>query len=507
MVRTLEPPRGHIPKLGNRSDEQRYNVAASRARDQMWLFHSMTPDQLNPDCVRFKLLNHFLNPPALDVTPFEDPVDRYVKRSPFDSLFEQRVFLDIRERGYVVQPQVKAYGRRIDIVVAGSNGKLAVECDGSAWHGPETFAKDLARQRDLERAGWIFFRIRDTGYYLDPAQALEPLWALLAERGIQPRGIGGNLTVSVTTALPPPEVTSTPSAARPGLPEEGSVGDGLVDSLVALHGAARPGLPEEGSVGRADPPRPGVGSVADAPLGEESAEPVSFPEATEEPERIAPAVTEPELPPEATTRRGPQRRPQNVPEHSADVVPWPDPVPSGQPPHSPSHLEPYVAWESRPVPPIKDLGRGALVGLLEEIIDVEGPAVAERVYQLANKAAGTKKLGNIIRQTLDDAVKSAERRGEIIRSDPLSSGSSLDATLRLPEQPAVRARTLGPRKSLSHIPPEELSRALPRTDSRSVSAEERYRAVLSQYGFKRLTSGIRELLERCERLPDPPPQE
>ncbi|MYB23664.1 MAG: DUF559 domain-containing protein [Acidimicrobiia bacterium] len=191
MVRSLKLGEFKIPALGQRADEQRFNVAASRARDQMWLFHSMTAEQLNPQCVRFKLLNHFLQPPETDMNLFDEPVERDVRHPAFDSLFEQRVFLDIRERGYAVRPQFEAYGYRIDIVVAGAQRKLAVECDGAAWHGHEQYAKDLARQRDLERAGWTFFRVRDTDYYLNRKRALEPLWDLLQEHGIHPRGMGG----------------------------------------------------------------------------------------------------------------------------------------------------------------------------------------------------------------------------------------------------------------------------------------------------------------------------
>jgi superfamily I DNA and/or RNA helicase len=35
-----------------RGDQRRFNVAASRARDQMWLFHSVTPDQLSSKDLR-----------------------------------------------------------------------------------------------------------------------------------------------------------------------------------------------------------------------------------------------------------------------------------------------------------------------------------------------------------------------------------------------------------------------------------------------------------------------
>ena len=83
-------------------------------------------------------------------------------------------------------PQHRVHGFRIDLVVLGDHSRLAVECDGDEWHGPEQYARDMAHQRDLERCGWRFFRLRASEFYRDPDAALEPLWALLHERGIAP---------------------------------------------------------------------------------------------------------------------------------------------------------------------------------------------------------------------------------------------------------------------------------------------------------------------------------
>ncbi|MEU9954593.1 AAA domain-containing protein [Streptomyces sp. NPDC050982] len=46
-----------------RNHERRFNVAASRARDQMWLFHSMTADQLSSKDLRRSLLTYMTSPP------------------------------------------------------------------------------------------------------------------------------------------------------------------------------------------------------------------------------------------------------------------------------------------------------------------------------------------------------------------------------------------------------------------------------------------------------------
>lgn len=488
MVASLEPNRSRIPKLGNRSDEQRFNVAASRARDQMWLFHSMTAEQLNPECVRFMLLNHFLQPPELDVIPFDEPVERGIRHPAFDSLFEQRVFLDIRDRGYVVRPQFEAYGRRIDIVVAGSDSKLAVECDGAEWHGPEEYAADLARQRDLERAGWTFFRVRDTDYYLDRDGALEPLWDLLRNHRIYPRGEGRE----------PAEDSALRTQGRQAPPPEASPA-GPIDPR------------SERETNPAQSPKPSTGESTG--LGNTSRD-----EAADvcEPDQESVARQPLDSAPRGTQPAPPDTDVIEDSEHDATLWSWideeerPPPIavdPGAGQADTDTGPKPYTSWQGRPVLPLVQLSRARLVELLVEIIEVEGPVVAERVYKLANKAAGSSRLGKNIQTCLNHAITSAMRQGQVIRSDPLDDGGLRFTTLRRPHQPVVVVRTRGPRELLRHIPPEELRSVLANAARRTGSTEERYRSALAQYEFKRLTEQTWAFLHRCEQIPDSLPGE
>ena len=69
-----------------------------------------------------------------------------------ESGFEREVFTALTSRGYRVTPQVPAGGFRIDLVVEGAlDRRLAIECDGDAFHGPEQWEADVRRQRVL---GW-----------------------------------------------------------------------------------------------------------------------------------------------------------------------------------------------------------------------------------------------------------------------------------------------------------------------------------------------------------------
>jgi very-short-patch-repair endonuclease len=192
MVAAPEPGK-RLGTLSQNMYVQRYNVAASRAKDQMWLFHSVALSDLgNPEDMRFQLLDHCYG--IINRSHGGDqggltsavPEDRRV--APFDSLFEQRVFNRLVDRGYTVFPQYPAEPYRIDLVVMGAKSRLAIECDGDTWHGPDAYERDLARQRDLERCGWHFFRIRESAFYVDQAIVLEDLWARLRELDVHPSG-------------------------------------------------------------------------------------------------------------------------------------------------------------------------------------------------------------------------------------------------------------------------------------------------------------------------------
>jgi hypothetical protein len=88
-------------------------------------------------------------------------------------------------------------------VVVGAQAKLAIECDGDTWHGPDRYEADLARQRDLERCGWNFFRIPESRFNIDPASALRGLWETLEEFDIHPSGWVHSAPLSAPTDLPP----------------------------------------------------------------------------------------------------------------------------------------------------------------------------------------------------------------------------------------------------------------------------------------------------------------
>ncbi|MEU9123505.1 AAA domain-containing protein [Streptomyces sp. NPDC048506] len=201
MVAT-DPPR---IAGGARNERQAYNVAASRAQDQMWLFYSVPPDRLKEKDLRLNLLAYMENPPAaLAESDDIGEVSSEVPQKPFESLFEQQVYLRLKARGYHVIPQCPAGSKRIDLVVVGARGRLAVECDGDRYHStPEQIRHDQQRDRELQRVGWTFWRIRESEFRFNPDEALAGLWEELNRLGIHPAkfGAAGDRSGSVSVAV------------------------------------------------------------------------------------------------------------------------------------------------------------------------------------------------------------------------------------------------------------------------------------------------------------------
>ncbi|MFM0137834.1 AAA domain-containing protein [Caballeronia grimmiae] len=181
----------HHP-LSGAAYEQRFNVAASRARDRMYLVRSVTAEHLSEKDIRLTLLEHFSAPNvAQDVES-----DGLIKLC--ESGFEREVFSMLVARGYRVIPQMRAGSYRLDMVVEGANDtRLAIECDGDAFHGPDRWAADMTRQRILERAGWTFWRCFASTWRLRKEEVFEELVQRLASMGIEPLGALAALPATV----------------------------------------------------------------------------------------------------------------------------------------------------------------------------------------------------------------------------------------------------------------------------------------------------------------------
>ena len=168
--------------------KQRFNVAASRARDQMWIVHSLSPhNDLKPDDLRRQLIEHAQDPSRL-MRALEEKENRA------QSTFEREVMKRLMTAGYRVAPQWRIGAFRIDLVVEGGGKRLAIECDGDRYHALEKLPEDMERQSVLERMGWIFTRMRSTEFFRNPDRALKPVFEKLQLLEISPASAKANAT-------------------------------------------------------------------------------------------------------------------------------------------------------------------------------------------------------------------------------------------------------------------------------------------------------------------------
>jgi arginase family enzyme/very-short-patch-repair endonuclease len=177
MVVSDNDPR--VAAFTKREYHRRINVAASRARDQLWIFHSVRAGSLLADDARALLLTY-----ASNVFDIESPADLAL----CESDFERDVFKRLAARGFRPIPQFRIGAYRIDFVLNAPDGRrLAIECDGDSYHGPEQWESDMRRQAVLERVGnCVFVRIRGSIFARAPEVAMWPVWQRIEELSIQP---------------------------------------------------------------------------------------------------------------------------------------------------------------------------------------------------------------------------------------------------------------------------------------------------------------------------------
>jgi very-short-patch-repair endonuclease len=180
-----KPQSGPLAMRQEKRFRQRYNVAASRARDQMWVVHSLrTEMDLKPNDLRRRLIEH-----ATDPTALSQRISRAETKA--ESEFERRVLRYLVSAGFDVEPQVWVGYYRLDMVVRSGRNAVAVECDGDRFHSDENLREDMARQAVLERLGWRFIRVRGSEFFRDESAAMNRVATRLGELNIMPSGHDG----------------------------------------------------------------------------------------------------------------------------------------------------------------------------------------------------------------------------------------------------------------------------------------------------------------------------
>ncbi len=171
-----------------KATKQRYNVAVSRAKNQLWVVHSLDVyADLKPGDMRRDLIEYVMDP-----TAFCEQAKEIEAKA--DSPFEVSVAKSLVQNGYHIVQQWKVGAYSIDMVALFGDKKIAIECDGELYHsGEEKIREDMERQAILERLGWRFIRIRGSEYYRNPELTIKRVISELDDYGIEPEAECANM--------------------------------------------------------------------------------------------------------------------------------------------------------------------------------------------------------------------------------------------------------------------------------------------------------------------------
>jgi len=159
---------------------KRYNVAASRARDQLWVVHSLNPGtDLKGDDIRLSLIRH-AEDPASTAAALEK------KHPAVLSDMEEAVSAELTRAGYHVVSRQRVGSYIVGLTCEGSGGRIAIECDGDTTADAQTIVAELNKQSVLERLGWRFIRLRASEYYRAPDAFIASLAGMVQSMGIEP---------------------------------------------------------------------------------------------------------------------------------------------------------------------------------------------------------------------------------------------------------------------------------------------------------------------------------
>jgi very-short-patch-repair endonuclease len=165
------PVRQNFGPINKPGGHRRLNVLFTRAKHELRLFTSMTPDQIGagPQTPRgARVLRNYLTFAATGRLEAGEETGREP-----DSDFEMFVADRLRAAGYDCAYQVGVSGFLLDIAVRDPSQPdvfiCGVECDGANYHSTKSARdRDILRQKILEGFGWNIYRIWSTDWFRDP---------------------------------------------------------------------------------------------------------------------------------------------------------------------------------------------------------------------------------------------------------------------------------------------------------------------------------------------------
>jgi very-short-patch-repair endonuclease len=167
--------------LNKEGGHRRLNVAITRARVGVTIFSSIKPEDIDLSRTRSSGVIDLKNYLEFAQKGARALVEQALPTGlEPDSPFESEVIRALRDKGWIVHPQVGCSGYRLDIGVVHPHKLgtylMGIECDGATYHSlPTARDRDRLRQLVLEGLGWKLHRIWSTDWWTDHEREIEKL--------------------------------------------------------------------------------------------------------------------------------------------------------------------------------------------------------------------------------------------------------------------------------------------------------------------------------------------
>ena len=174
--------------INGTAGKRRFNVAITRAKQQMVVFSSIRSEQVlvgegkNEGVTDFyKFLRYCEADRRTAVPDLGEETGNAM-----DSPFEEAVAEFLRSKGYDVEPQVGVCGYFIDLGIRHPQDKgrfaLGIECDGATYHSSRAARdRDYLRESILRDRDWEIHRIWSTDWFYEQVKAKQALLRAVRE--------------------------------------------------------------------------------------------------------------------------------------------------------------------------------------------------------------------------------------------------------------------------------------------------------------------------------------
>ncbi len=250
--------------MNKQGGERRLNVAITRARQELCVFSSLLPEQMDlsrTQALGVRDLKHFMEFAQRGARALGEAIAGSLGE--FESPFEEAVARALTAKGWVLHPQVGVSSFRIDLGVVDEDAPgsylAGVECDGATYHSSATARdRDKLREQVLRGLGWNIVRIWSTDWWVDAAGTAEKidgqLRAILSARRVE-RSVIAQEEAAKAAAQAVANAAVNDLPARPGIPEtaipalSAQAVDGAEDALpmrqFSRHENAAPALEDD----------------------------------------------------------------------------------------------------------------------------------------------------------------------------------------------------------------------------------------------------------------------